>query len=75
MEKEIALIPPGPYCYSGETPRPYYGVKTLNGVIVPWCNHLKAGGIDNGHSKEEWKKELIKEVEDISWITEITGDR
>lgn len=63
------LTPPGPYCYVADYSReddleigypvvycPHSSSKEFNGVSVPWCDLLNAGGTDNGHTDEEWEK-------------------
>jgi hypothetical protein len=55
MEKE-KLIPNGIYCYNGNVYCPYSTSKNFNDVRVPWCDYLDKGGVDNGHTEEEWNK-------------------
>ena len=72
LEFSFMKIPYGEYCYTwaddqGESPFPtkinkcpYLTVKDCNGVEIPWCEYLGAGG-SVGDSKrykgwEDWEK-------------------
>lgn len=63
---EKSNIPHGDYCYTWEeTPSaannflgkinkcPYWQVKNINGVDLPWCAYLEAGSLPN--SLEQWR--------------------
>ena len=65
--KSIDRIPKGIYCYTWEEHPssenefkgkikncPYYEHRDLNGVSVPWCAFLGAGGTSNDWSEEDW---------------------
>ena len=65
--KKDDIIPKGDYCYiflKGQKNKfgvpktkncPFYKSKDINGVLVPWCEYLELGGVDD-HSEEDWKR-------------------
>ena len=74
--KDTSVIPKGDYCYTWkEVPSesnnyrgtvnqcPYYDVKNVNGVHVPWCNYLELGGYPSSGKWAGW--------EDIDKATDI----
>lgn len=72
MDKDISLIPEGMYCYKfdllepdrcsnepGAIPTvscPYSSYKKINGVNIPWCDFLEAGGLPNGGKEGDFEK-------------------
>ena len=66
--KDASVIPKGDYCYTWkEVPSesnnyrgtvnrcPYYDVKNVNGVHVPWCNYLELGGFPGNGKWAGWE--------------------
>lgn len=65
--KDTSVIPKGIYCYTWkEYPNeqnnwsgkvnycPYYDVKDINGVEIPWCNYLELGGTPGSGKWKGW---------------------
>lgn len=64
------LIPPGPYCYVVDFTKefthdqekvsivccPHKTTKEFGGVSIPWCSYLKAGGISNNNTEDDFAR-------------------
>lgn len=68
QNKDISVIPKGDYCYTWtETPShknnfrgkvkhcPYYEVKNIEGVELPWCSYLELGGTPGNGDWTGWE--------------------
>lgn len=63
--KDKSLIPYGPYCYTYKDDRyipcPYYKIRDINSIPVPWCEYLELGGmIGDHHAPENQYKKLLE---------------
>jgi hypothetical protein len=53
-------IPLGSYCYSAAGTCPHLVTKTVNGVDLPWCRHLKLGSVPASGLRQSERESLIE---------------